>query len=212
MDKGRRTKERLSLSTHTGLAEGPLRAARPSGMVKTVLALGLVVMLTGCATIHDMARSLGLERQQKAQIPQFHLDRFKSVLVALPPDAETPSVRYVGSGRVVALAVAEAFAGRGVKVEVAETPLTRDEAVAFATRKHAGYVVLPVITHWEQRNAWLGVPSRLALWVSVIEAGTGRLIKDEPVKSHSFEPLSFTVEGPEQLLQKPLAHYVSNLY
>jgi hypothetical protein len=164
---------------------------------KAVMVFGLVVILAGCATV---------------RASRVHLDRQKSVLVALPADAESPSYRYLGSGQSVAHAVAEAFAGRGISVEVAKKPLTNDEAMAFAARTNAGYVVLPLITHWEQRNEWLALPSRLALWVSVIDTATGKVVMAGAVKSRSIPPLAFTIESPEALLEKPLSRYVSNLY
>ncbi len=97
-------------------------------------------------------------------------------------------------------------------MEVAKKRLTNNEAVSWAARMNSGYVVLPVITRWEQQNTWLGAPSRLALWVSVIETATGKVVMAEPVKSSSVQPLSFTIESPEALLEKPLSRYVSSLY
>ena len=196
--------------------EGPAKAAGHfRRLSKAGVVLGIVVTLTSCATVGDMAESAKSVVQgwvKPEEIPQAHLDRQKSVLVALPADAESLAARYVGSGQAVARAVAEAFARRGIPVEVAKKRLTNDEAVSWAGRTNSGYVVLPVITRWEQQNTWLGVPSRLALWVSVVETATGKVVMSEPVKSCSIQPLSFTIESPEALLEKPLSRYVSSLY
>jgi len=179
---------------------------------KAALVLGHAFTLMGCAAIRDITESVYPSWAVPAQGPRVSLDRTKSVFVALPADAESPSGRYVGSGQLVGQAVAEAFAGHGIAVEVGKKRLTNDEAMAFAAQINAGYVVLPIITRWEQRNRWLGVPSRLALWVSVVETPTRRVIMAEKVKSWSIEPLAFTIENPGALLEQPLSRYVASLY
>ena len=179
---------------------------------KAGLVLGLAVMLMGCAAVRDMTESVVPSWAMKTPGFRVSLDRTKSVFVALPADAESPSGRYVGSGQLVGQAVAEAFAGRGIAVELGKKRLTNDEAMAFAAQINAGYVVLPSISRWDQRNSWLGVPSRLALWVSVVETPTRRVIMAEQVKSWSIEPLAFTLESPGALLEWPLSKYVGGLY
>ncbi len=201
---------------HRWSPERPTKAAGSSrAFSRAAVVLAIVITLTSCTTIGDMAESAksAFQSWMKPELtPHVHLDRQKSVLIAMPADAESPSARYVGSGQSVAHAMAQAFARRGIPVEVAKKRLTNDEAVSWATRTNSGYVVLPVITRWEQQNAWFGAPSRLALWVSVIETTTGKVVMAEPVKSYSIQPLSFTIESPEALLEKPLSRYVSNLY
>lgn len=180
--------------------------------VKAVVIFSLVVMLTGCTTVLDMAKSIVPDQARSREDSSARLDGLRSVFVALPADGESACATYLGSGQSVAQAVAEAFAKRGITVEVAKKRSTYGEALASAARLHAGYLVLPIITHWEQRNEWLGPPSRLAIRVSVIETATGLMVASESIKSYSVLPLSFTVESPEALLEKPLSHYVSNLY
>jgi hypothetical protein len=46
----------------------------------------------------------------------------------------------------------------------------------------------------------------------VIDTASGKVVMAEPVKSSSIQPLSFTIESPEALLEKPLSRYVSSLY
>ncbi len=213
MNRDARISGTLSRITGAWSPESPSKAAGcPQRAAKAVLVLFLAVMLTSCTTVRDMTQTVVPDWPKPTQTPHVHLDRLKSVFVALPADAETPSARYIGSGQSVARAVVEAFAGRGITVELADKRLTNDEAVAFAAQTNAGYVVLPLITHWEQRNYWFGLPSRLALWVTVIETATGRVVMAEPVKSHSIDLISFTVESPEALLERPLSRYVSTLY
>ena len=182
---------------------------------EVAVVLLVIVALATCTSVSDMAESAKSTVHgwiKPEEIPQAHLDRHKGVFIALPADAESLTSRYVGSGQSVALAVAEAFARQGIPVQVAKKRMANDEALSWAARISSGYVVLPVITRWEQHNTWLGQPSRLALWVTVIETASGKVVMAESVKSCSIEPLSFTVESPEELLERPLSQYVSSLY
>jgi hypothetical protein len=192
------------------------KAARHSrALTGAALAFLVIVTLATCATMSDMAGSAKSTVHgwiKPEEIPRAHLDRQKTVFIALPADAETFTDRYVGSGQSVARAVAEAFARQGIPAQVAKNRMTNDEALSFAARTGSGYVVFPAITRWEQCNTWLGRPSRLALHVSVMDTASGKVVMAEPVKSVSFEPVSFTVESPEELLERPLSRYVSSLY
>jgi hypothetical protein len=216
MDREPRKSRTPSHAGHGRSPESPAKAAGCArGFSMAAAVLGSVLVLTGCTTISDMAESAKCAVQdwtRPKEASQVHLDRQKSVFIALPADAQSPCASYVGSGDCVAHAMARAFARRGIPVEVAKKRLTNDEAVSLAARTNSGYVVLPVITRWEQRNTWLGQPSRLALWVSVIETASGKVVVAEPVKSCSIQPVSFTVESPETLLERPLSRYVNNLY
>ncbi len=175
----------------------------------SALVLGLLLAMTSCIYRHSAESAA---KAHGKQILHARLDSLKSVLIALPADAESRSSSYIGSGQSVAHAIAEAFVRRGIRVEVAGRQLTNSEALALAAEINAGYVVLTVITDWQQRNEWPGLPNRLALWVNVVETATGQVVEAGPVKSHSIMPLSFTVEAPEALLEQPLARYVRSLY
>ena len=75
----------------------------------------------------------------------------------------------------------------------------------------AGYAVLPVITWWDQRNKWLGFPSRLAIRIAIIDVATGRVIASKPIESHTLLA-SFSTPDPDSLLAGPLSKYVDTLY
>lgn len=176
---------------------------------KAILAAALVVVLAGCTTLSHLS-GISFPSQAATRIPPL-LDREKSVFVALPEDGGSASLWYVGSGRMAATAVADAFLKRGVSVYLSGTQMTNEDAVEAAARLKAGYAVRPVITWWEPHNKWLGLPSRLIIRVTITDVATARVIASDPIESHT--PLaSLTNAAPEVLLASPLSRYVDTLY
>jgi hypothetical protein len=178
---------------------------------KVMCAVSLVVLLSGCTTMLQMAKPLTSQRKP-ASITQVHLDALKGVLVAVPCDGDFADSRYLRSGQEVAEAIAEAFATQGVPVAIAERQLANEEAILTAARLKAGYLVLPVITHWDQRNEWFTLPSKLAVRISMVDVATGRVIDSKLVETRNLTGLAFIISDPGTLLAKPLHEYVHKLY
>jgi hypothetical protein len=140
------------------------------------------------------------------------LDRQKAVYVTVPRDGSYEAKPYVGSGQIVAQAVAAAFARSASQVHVAEAQGTTEDALAAAKKLGAGYVVVPTIAHWEQRaTEWSGRPSRMAIRVAILDAATGTQISATSIEGRS-RIVSFTSTTPESLLRDPLAQYVAGIY
>lgn len=202
-------------SSPSSALEGVKGAFQMSGRV--IFAVSLVVLLSGCTAIlgvakpvFDLAKLAG--HGKPASTTQVRLDAQKSVFITVPGDGEFADALYLGSGRAVAQAIAMAFTRRGIPVLVAKGHLTREQALSTAARLDAGYLVLPVITLWNQRNEWLSRPSRLAVRISILDVATGRLIESKPVETRNLTVLAFTISDPESLLEEPIYKYVSALY
>jgi hypothetical protein len=176
--------------------------------MKSMLAVALVISLLGCSigpakSVLTNPAPISLDRR---------LDPRKSVYIALPEDGESGNVAYIGSGRAVAQAIGAAFRKRGIAVHVGEGKMTNEDALAAATRLKAGYMVLSVITLWEQRNKWLGRPSKVAVRVTIADAATGRAIESKSIETRNRTVIAFSIVDPETLLEEPLKDYVSGLY
>lgn len=165
----------------------------------------LASLLAGCRASYQLDNLSGTAGTAR-------LDRQKAVYVTVPQDGSYESKPYVGSGQIVAQAVAAAFARSAPQVHVAETQSTTEEALASARKLGAGYVVVPTIAHWEQRaTEWSGRPSRMAIRVTILDGATGNQISATSVEGRS-RIVSLTSTSPESLLRDPLAQYVSGVY
>ena len=177
---------------------------------KAIFATALVVVLASCSVVSHLSEALHPAAPAAAPAPPV-LDRRVSVFVALPEDGRSASLWYIGSGKAVAQAVAGAFSKHGVPVYLSGKQMTDDDVVAAAARLKAGYAVVPVITWWDQRNDWLGFPSRLAIRVAIIDVTTSRVIASKPIESYALLA-SLTTPAPDSLLAGPLSRYVDTLY
>jgi hypothetical protein len=187
----------------------PLEDFGVHSMKRTLLTLVLAAALGGCAQISHLATMLTPPPEAPPAPPV--MDSQKAVFVDLPEDGGSASLWYVGSGRVVATAIADAFSRRGVPVCVSPRRLANDDVLFAAARAKAGYAVRPVITRWEPRNEWLGNPSRLIIRISVIDVASARIIASSPVESFTFYS-SIATPAADALLAGPLTRYLNTLY
>lgn len=167
------------------------------------LAVALAIALAGCAALSGPPPA-------EVSMPPL-LDRDKVVFVAMPEDGHSTSLWYVGSGRVVAYAVANAFSRRGVPVYLSDRQVKGDDLVAAAARARAAYAVRPVITQWDQRNEWLGRPGNLNIGISIIDVASARVVSSASINGFSYLA-SAIVATPDELLSGPLSQYLSALY
>lgn len=173
---------------------------------KAFLVAAFIAALTGCGALPH----LSWLHPAPATVPPI-LDRQKAVLVAIPADGGSAASWNVGSGAVVAYAVANAFSRRGVQVYVSEKQMTTDDVMAEARRLKAVYVVQSTIVLWDQHNEWLGWSSKLGIKVAVIDAATAHVISSASINGHV--PFgSITIPSPDTLLAGPLSHYLEALY
>lgn len=140
------------------------------------------------------------------------MDNEKGVYLTVPADGAYESRPYPGSGQSVAQAVAAAFSQSAKRVYIAEKTLTKDQAMESARVLDAAYLVILVISHWEQRaTEWSGRPSRMQIRISIYDTNTGVLIDSANIEGRS-RIVSFTATSPESLLRNPVKRYVDGLY
>ena len=165
----------------------------------------LALVLGGCTARYEVS-NLSEPASPK-------LDRGKVVYVAIPQDGAYGNRNYPGSGQMVAQSVAAAFSGLARRVQVADRPAQQPEqAVEAAKSVGADYVAVPVIVHWEHRNtAWSGIPSRMSIRLTLLDAATGKQITSSAIEGRS-RIMSWTATSPESLLKEPVHEHVRGLY
>ena len=161
--------------------------------------------MTGCTAsyrINNLPGSMDTHR----------LDKQKSVYITIPQDGAYKSKPYFGSGQVVAQAVAAAFSRVAARVHIEEKQLTNEETIKLAKKLGAGYVVIPVIAHWEKRaTEWSGRPSKMSIRLTIYDTNTGDQIFSTSIEGRS-RIMSMTSTSPESLLKDPLTQYVGKIY
>ena len=132
--------------------------------------------------------------------------------IVTPADGIYGGQPYAGSGQTVAVTVknslepytSNALRGPGVS--------TLDEAVDAAKTKNCDYVLIPIITHWEDRTTeWSGKADRLAIHVEIYRVTDKTEITNVDISSKSSW---FTLGGdhPQDLLKKPIDEFISTLF
>ncbi len=140
------------------------------------------------------------------------LERGCPILVTTPADGQFGSRIYERSGSVMACDVGsafETFASDIVRVPFVESV---KEALALARTKKSRYLVIPKITHWEDRaTEWSGRPDRVAIRMRVVDVRSGAEIVNVEIKGKSSW-LTLGGDHPEQLLKEPIKAFVQTLY
>jgi hypothetical protein len=113
----------------------------------------------------------------------------------------------------VAQKTAAAFSRYVRRVEVGGGPaLSRDELLAAARNVGAGYLVIPSITHWEQRaTEWSGIPSRVSMSLTVVDTQTGAEVRSALLESRSAV-MTMIRPNPDNLAQEMIDQQVSAFY
>jgi hypothetical protein len=179
---------------------------------KTIVAVFLAMALLGCAGASQKATLESENHGRSTPAAKTHLDPMKTVFVTVPDDGEVSDEIYLGSGQAVARAIAMAFIKQGIAAYVVGGQAITDDQLNAPAQARAGYVVRSIITLWEQRNGWLGWPSRLSIRMNIVDVGTGHVVESAPIETGNETLVAFTVTSPEMLLEKPLDAYVGKLY
>jgi hypothetical protein len=173
-------------------------------MRKTWL-LVAVALLGGCTTEAQVHSLSGTQNTAT-------LNRQAGVYVSVPADGQYEATSYPGSGQTTAQVLAAAFSKFAPTVHTAENASTNDATFAEAGKLGAAYVVIPVITHWEQRaTAWSGIPSKMALRLTVFDTASRKEITSTSIESRSAI-MTLLPTSPEGLLKDPVDKYVAGLY
>jgi hypothetical protein len=161
--------------------------------------LWIALVAGGCAPEHEGESISGGTAIQ--------MDRGKAVYVSVPQDGVYGSSTHSGSGQRVAQAVADAFVGLANRVHIAQqSDLSQAASMAAGKSAGAGYVVIPVMAHWEQSNA-----SRMAVGLVIMDVETGRQLSASAIDGATAS-VTMTATAPESLLREPLTQYVRGLY
>jgi hypothetical protein len=184
--------------------------------VKTLaIRLGLLATFT-CAVVLGLAACTASYKQRETgglEASSLRLDASKNVFVSVSPDGQYGSRVYPGTGRTVAQKTAAAFSRYVRRVEVGGGPASsRDELLAAARNAGAGYLVIPSITHWEQRaTEWSGIPSRVSMSLTVIDTQTGAEVRSALLESRSAV-MTMIRPNPDNLAQEMIDQQVSAFY
>jgi hypothetical protein len=176
---------------------------------------GLLLMFT-CSVVAGLAACTSSYKQRETgglDASSVRLDASKNVFVSVPPDGQYGSRTYPGTGRTVAQKTAAAFSRYVRRVEVGGGPASsRDELLAAARNAGAGYLVIPNITHWEQRaTEWSGIPSRVSMSLTVIDTHTGAEVRSALLESRSAV-VTMIRPNPDNLAQEMIDQQVSAFY
>ncbi|HWI25351.1 MAG TPA: DUF4823 domain-containing protein [Stellaceae bacterium] len=171
------------------------------------VALTVALALGACSASYKRVETGGAERAA------VHLDKSRSVLVAVPADGAYGNKHYAGSGQSVAQQTAAAFSRHAPRVDTAPAGmLDRTTLLEDARKLGDGYLVVPVISHWERRTTeWSGRPSRAAVGLSVIDVPSGQQVTSSLLESRS-RIMTLTSTSPDSLLRHMIGDYVDSLY
>jgi hypothetical protein len=167
----------------------------------------VMVGLSACTASYQQRETGGLDASSA------RLDAGKSVFVSVSPDGQYGNRTYPGTGRTVAQRAAAAFSRYVRRVEVGGGPASsRDELLAAARQAGAGYLVIPNITHWEQRaTEWSGIPSRVSMSLTVVDTQTGAEVRSALLESRSAV-MTMIRPNPDNLAQEMIDQQVAAFY
>lgn len=165
--------------------------------------LALAVVLTACGSSQEVATISG---QPPAPDPT------RRFAVAVPSDGRYGETVYSGSGEATARALQRALLARGASAEVVGPTPSQEAAVASARAARADFLLLPVITHWEDRaTEWSGLPDRIEVMVSLVDVRTGQLAHRSSITGRSSW-WTFGGDRPQDLLAAPATNYAASLF
>lgn len=163
--------------------------------------------LGACTSTYQQRETSGVEASSA------RLDPGRTVFVSILADGRFGSRTYGGTGLLVAQKTAASFSRYARRVEIGGSPAaSRAELLAAARKAGAGYLVVPTITHWEQRaTEWSGIPSRVSIGLVVIDAETGLEVRSSLLESRSAI-MTLMRPNTDALAQHLLDEHVSALY
>lgn len=163
-----------------------------------------VLALSGCASEYQ---TQALSGSQHTMV----LNKQGGVYITVPADGRYEDINYPGSGQTVAQALATEFSKYARTVQTASAH-SQDGGLSEARRDGNRYLVVPIITHWEQRaTEWSGRPSRMSLRITIFDVTSGKQLMSEGIEGRTSR-VRFTSTSPDELLKKPIAQVVDRLY
>ena len=173
-------------------------------MKRLLILIVSMITISGCASQYQI-------RSLSGSGPNVVLNRQSGVYITVPADGRYQDIHYPGSGQLVAQVLAMEFSKFARVVQTAPSQLP-DNGMREARRAGSEYLVVPIITHWEQRaTEWSGLPSRMALRITVMDVASGKQLLSEGIVARTSK-VTFTSTTPDELLKKPIEKVVKRLY
>ena len=140
------------------------------------------------------------------------LTRGSVVYIVTPSDGSYGKEQYSGSGKAVATAFQGAFVRYADDVIIGATTDSATDAIAAARLKKCQYLVIPKITHWEDRaTEWSGIRDKLVIFIKVISVEDGAEVRSVEVSGKSSW-FTFGGDHPQDLIKSPIQKFVASLY
>ncbi|MDB5414028.1 MAG: hypothetical protein JWR10_2363 [Rubritepida sp.] len=168
-------------------------------MRRRIMGLGLLA-LSGCVGSHEVRES---------SLAVGRLSRRGTVYIARPEDGRYGSTVYPGSGDAVVSALLAAMLNRVAMVEAAAVVEAPDLALVSARSRGAAYLLLPLISGWEDRaTEWSALPDRIEIVLTLQDAESGAIVDRRIISARSTW---WTLGGdrPQDLLPKPISEYAA---
>jgi hypothetical protein len=160
-----------------------------------------VLMLVGCTASYQ--QSSVNESNAKLLIDN-------PVFISTPDDGWYSDKEYRNSGRMTATETRAAFVKHSSDVAIINN-CAAEECFEQITAK-SGYLVVPVILHWEDRaTEWSGKRDRIEIQLRIYDVATREELAST-VFSGKSKWMTFGGDHPQDLLPKPLNKYVGSLY
>lgn len=170
----------------------------------TVMLLGFVTLLIGCADSHQLIRLSGDQTVK--------LNKNGGVYVAVPKDGAYGNKVYRGSGQNVAQIIQSAFSRKARNVQQGRDYESFNKALEAAKQNGYKYLVYPAILHWEDRaTEWSGISDKVEVKVEVVDTATGETVVSTLIKGSSGKG-TFGGDHPQDLLPTPITEFVASLY
>jgi Domain of unknown function (DUF4823) len=173
-------------------------------MKRLVIPIVAAVALAGCPSEYQVQ---SLSGSQQTTV----LSRQGGVYITVPADGRYQDISYPGSGQLVAQVLATAFSKYARTVQTAPAHM-QDDGMGEARRAGSQYLVVPVITHWEQRaTECSGRPSRMSIRLTIFDVSSGHQLVSEGIVGRTSR-VRFTSTSPDELLQEPITGVIDSLY
>lgn len=167
------------------------------------LIVGLAFIVIGCRTTTVTPVSTS---------PAKKVDRGAAVYIVTPRDGNYGKEEYPGSGKEVATALQGAFVRYADEVIIGGELDSTSDAIEAAKLKKCQYLVIPKITHWEDRaTEWSGIRDKLVIFIKVVSVEDGVEVRSVEVSGKSSW-FTFGGDHPQDLLGSPIQQFVKTLF
>lgn len=170
-------------------------------MIKKIFITLFLLILSGCVSTYKSDVLVKSDAKLNSTL---------TVLVATPINGTYDGEAYPNSGEATAIAVRSAFMRHISKVEVSRK-CSDIECLKLESNGEYGYLVVPVILHWEDRaTEWSGIKDKLEIKI-VVYSSEGTEVGSTIIHGKS-KWATFGGDHPQDLLPEPIQSYVQSLY